>query len=163
VAWQEGKKFRVVVMDSRPQLEGRALLRRLLSHGIACTYVLLNAASYIMSEVTKVLHPHCYTVAQLVIQYTACLPSGCRCHWSAVLPPVECYLQQRHDACSLGQLCAQAFCHRLCAPSGASVYITCKACMLCWVLNMHLFHSISVILELLHYFPFLFVLMLSIQ
>ena len=51
---QEGKKFRVVVMDSRPQLEGRPLLRRLLSHGIACTYVLLNAASYIMTEVTKV-------------------------------------------------------------------------------------------------------------
>lgn len=53
-AKKEGKKFRVVVMDSRPQLEGRALLRRLLSQGIACTYVLLNAASYIMSEVTKV-------------------------------------------------------------------------------------------------------------
>ena len=51
---QEGKKFRVVVMDSRPQLEGRALLRRLLSHGIACSYVLLNSASYIMQEVTKV-------------------------------------------------------------------------------------------------------------
>lgn len=51
---QEGKKFRVVVMDSRPQLEGRPLLRRLLSHGIACSYVLLNAASYIMPEVTKV-------------------------------------------------------------------------------------------------------------
>ena len=41
-------------MDARPHLEGRALLRRLLSHGIACTYVLLNACSYIMSEVTKV-------------------------------------------------------------------------------------------------------------
>lgn len=75
MAWQEGKKFRVVVMDSRPQLEGRALLRRLLSHGIACTYVLLNAASYIMSEVTKVLRPYCYSFARPVIQYTACLPS----------------------------------------------------------------------------------------
>ena len=50
---QEGKRFRVVVMDSRPQLEGRALLRRLLEHGIACSYCLLNAASYIMQEVTK--------------------------------------------------------------------------------------------------------------
>ena len=53
VFMQEGKRFRVVVMDSRPQLEGRALLRRLLEHGIACSYVLLNAASYIMQEVTK--------------------------------------------------------------------------------------------------------------
>lgn len=41
-------------MDSRPQLEGRALLQRLLGHGVACSYVLLNAASYIMQEVTKV-------------------------------------------------------------------------------------------------------------
>ena len=61
-------------MDSRPQLEGRALLRRLLSQGIACTYVLLNAASYIMSEVTKVCS-HCYAFAWPVIQHIVCLPS----------------------------------------------------------------------------------------
>ncbi len=77
MALQEGKKFRVVVMDSRPQLEGRALLRRLLSHGIACTYVLLNAASYIMSEVTKVFS-HCYAFAQLVIQQNMCLHKNIR-------------------------------------------------------------------------------------
>lgn len=55
---QERKRFRVVVMDSRPQLEGRDLLRRLLGHGIACSYVLLNAASYIMQEVTKASRHH---------------------------------------------------------------------------------------------------------
>ena len=55
-------------MDSRPQLEGRALLRRLLSHGIACSYVLLNAASYIMQEVTKVLLLlACHNVAELIL------------------------------------------------------------------------------------------------
>lgn len=52
-------------MDSRPHLEGRALLRRLLSHGIACSYVLLNAASYIMSKVTKVC-PYGYIEAALI-------------------------------------------------------------------------------------------------
>jgi translation initiation factor eIF-2B subunit delta len=41
-------------MDSRPELEGRATLARLLAAGIPCTYVGLNAASYIIREVTKV-------------------------------------------------------------------------------------------------------------
>ncbi|KXZ44027.1 hypothetical protein GPECTOR_75g751 [Gonium pectorale] len=53
-AARAGKSFRVVVMDSRPEMEGRATLARLLAAGIPCTYVHLNAASYIIREVTKV-------------------------------------------------------------------------------------------------------------
>ncbi|GIL72236.1 hypothetical protein Vretifemale_2614 [Volvox reticuliferus] len=53
-AARAGKSFRVVVMDSRPELEGRATLARLMAAGIPCTYVHLNAASYIIREVTKV-------------------------------------------------------------------------------------------------------------
>eukprot|EP00198_Chlamydomonas_reinhardtii_P013480 XP_001702817.1 eukaryotic initiation factor [Chlamydomonas reinhardtii] len=53
-AARAGKSFRVVVMDSRPEAEGRATLGRLLAAGIPCTYVDLNAASYIIREVTKV-------------------------------------------------------------------------------------------------------------
>ncbi|GFR40016.1 hypothetical protein Agub_g551 [Astrephomene gubernaculifera] len=53
-AARAGKSFRVVVMDSRPELEGRSTLARLLAAGIPCTYVHLNAASYIIREVTKV-------------------------------------------------------------------------------------------------------------
>ncbi|EFJ31649.1 hypothetical protein SELMODRAFT_31552, partial [Selaginella moellendorffii] len=49
-----GKKFRVVVMDSRPRLEGRILLRSLLAQGVQCTYTHINAVTYIMQEVTKV-------------------------------------------------------------------------------------------------------------
>ncbi|XAR51268.1 hypothetical protein NMG60_11005849 [Bertholletia excelsa] len=49
-----GKQFRVVVVDSRPKLEGQALLRRLIGKGINCTYTHINAVSYIMHEVTKV-------------------------------------------------------------------------------------------------------------
>eukprot|EP00897_Mesotaenium_endlicherianum_P006765 jgi/Mesen1/6116/ME000311S05212 len=45
------RKFRVVVVDSRPKLEGQQLLRRLLQAGIQCTYVNINAVSY---EVTRV-------------------------------------------------------------------------------------------------------------
>lgn len=49
------KQFRVIVVDSRPMLEGRDTLSILSKAGISCTYVLLNALSYLMMrEVTKV-------------------------------------------------------------------------------------------------------------
>ncbi|KAB1212687.1 Translation initiation factor eIF-2B subunit delta [Morella rubra] len=53
-AHEMGKQFRVVVVDSRPKLEGQALLRRLVAKGLSCTYCHINALSYIMHEVTRV-------------------------------------------------------------------------------------------------------------
>ncbi|KAF3969141.1 hypothetical protein CMV_007032 [Castanea mollissima] len=53
-AHEMGKQFRVVVVDSRPKLEGQALLRRLVAKGLSCAYSHINALSYIMHEVTKV-------------------------------------------------------------------------------------------------------------
>ncbi|MEW5304369.1 MAG: hypothetical protein WDW36_006982 [Sanguina aurantia] len=53
-ATKGGKRFSVVVVDSRPELEGRHMLERLLAAGIPCTYVYVNALSYIMREVSKV-------------------------------------------------------------------------------------------------------------
>ncbi|KAA8542306.1 hypothetical protein F0562_023558 [Nyssa sinensis] len=53
-AHELGKEFRVVVVDSRPKLEGQALLRRLVGKGLRCTYTHVNAVSYIMPEVTRV-------------------------------------------------------------------------------------------------------------
>ncbi|XP_011012663.1 PREDICTED: translation initiation factor eIF-2B subunit delta-like [Populus euphratica] len=53
-AHELGKQFRVVVVDSRPKLEGQLLLRRLVGTGINCTYTHINAISYIMHEVTRV-------------------------------------------------------------------------------------------------------------
>ncbi|XP_071954451.1 translation initiation factor eIF2B subunit delta-like [Antedon mediterranea] len=53
-AHNSDKKFRVVVVDSRPKMEGREGLRRLVNHGICCSYILINALSYMMPEVTKV-------------------------------------------------------------------------------------------------------------
>jgi translation initiation factor eIF-2B subunit delta len=47
--------FRVIVVDSRPDNEGMEMLDSLVSQGIDCTYVLINAISFIMPEVTKVL------------------------------------------------------------------------------------------------------------
>ncbi|KAI4331522.1 hypothetical protein MLD38_029707 [Melastoma candidum] len=53
-AHEVGKKFRVVVVDSRPKLEGQRLLRRLVTKGLSCTYTHINGVSYIMHEVSKV-------------------------------------------------------------------------------------------------------------
>ncbi|KAM3860945.1 translation initiation factor eIF2B subunit delta [Diretmus argenteus] len=53
-AYEKCRKFRVIVVDSRPRLEGREALRRLVQKGISCTYVLISAVSYILPEVSKV-------------------------------------------------------------------------------------------------------------
>lgn len=53
-AFEKSRKFRVIVVDSRPRLEGREALRRLVQRGISCTYVLISAVSYILPEVSKV-------------------------------------------------------------------------------------------------------------
>ncbi|XP_059661639.1 uncharacterized protein LOC132307791 [Cornus florida] len=53
-AHELGKQFRVVVVDSRPKLEGQALLRRLVAKGLSCTYTHVNAVSYVIHEVTRV-------------------------------------------------------------------------------------------------------------
>uniref|UniRef100_A0A8D0CCG4 Translation initiation factor eIF2B subunit delta n=1 Tax=Salvator merianae TaxID=96440 RepID=A0A8D0CCG4_SALMN len=54
-AHKKGHTFRVVVVDSRPRLEGRETLRRLVKQGVRCSYVLINAISYVLPEVSKVL------------------------------------------------------------------------------------------------------------
>ncbi|XP_008288555.1 translation initiation factor eIF2B subunit delta isoform X2 [Stegastes partitus] len=53
-AFEKSRKFRVIVVDSRPRLEGREALRRLVQKGISCTYVLISAVSYVLPEVSKV-------------------------------------------------------------------------------------------------------------
>ena len=45
---QEGKDFRVVVVDGRPHMQGRKLLQQLLRAGVPATYCLLNALTYVM-------------------------------------------------------------------------------------------------------------------
>ncbi|XP_074110341.1 eukaryotic translation initiation factor 2B subunit delta [Cotesia typhae] len=53
-AYDAGLKFRVIIADGRPWLEGRGLLRRLAKHGVECSYILINALSFIMPGVNKV-------------------------------------------------------------------------------------------------------------
>ncbi|KAH9380879.1 hypothetical protein HPB48_012501 [Haemaphysalis longicornis] len=55
LAFESGKKFRVIIVDSRPQFRGRDMLNYLSSVGINCTYVLITAVSYIMKEASFIL------------------------------------------------------------------------------------------------------------
>ncbi|KAI9149667.1 hypothetical protein H9P43_009842 [Blastocladiella emersonii ATCC 22665] len=54
-AQARGRKFRAIVVDARPRLEGRRMARALLAAGIPTTYVLISGVAYAMREATKVL------------------------------------------------------------------------------------------------------------
>lgn len=61
-AHQAGKRFRVIIVDSRPFFEGKRLLCELIEAGLhgCCTYVNINALGYIIKEVTKtIIGAHC--------------------------------------------------------------------------------------------------------
>ncbi|XP_011877926.1 PREDICTED: translation initiation factor eIF-2B subunit delta [Vollenhovia emeryi] len=49
-----GKQFSVIVVDGRPWLEGKEQLRRLTKLNIDCSYIMINALSFIMPQVSKV-------------------------------------------------------------------------------------------------------------
>jgi len=51
----DGKRFHVVIVDARPELEGRGLLERLGAAGVSCTYAQISALAYVMPQVTKVV------------------------------------------------------------------------------------------------------------
>ncbi|KAI0316983.1 hypothetical protein OF83DRAFT_1123689 [Amylostereum chailletii] len=53
-AWSDGTKFSVIVVDSRPMLEGKRLLSVLSAASIPCTYLLLPALGSVVNEVSTV-------------------------------------------------------------------------------------------------------------
>ncbi|KAK2754499.1 hypothetical protein FQN54_006900 [Arachnomyces sp. PD_36] len=54
-AHNQGKKFRVIVIDSRPLFEGKSLARTLANAGIKVQYSLTHAISHAAKDATKVL------------------------------------------------------------------------------------------------------------
>jgi translation initiation factor eIF-2B subunit delta len=53
-AHENNIQFNVIVVDSRPKLEGLETLSKLTRAGISCKYVQISALSYVMKEVSKV-------------------------------------------------------------------------------------------------------------
>ncbi|EPZ30989.1 Initiation factor 2B-related domain-containing protein [Rozella allomycis CSF55] len=59
-AHQQGKKFHVFVVDSRPLFEGKKSLQVLNESGIDCTYLLLESVGSIISQASKIfMGSHC--------------------------------------------------------------------------------------------------------
>lgn len=56
---RSGTKFRVIIVDGGPWLEGREMLRRLVDKGLQCSYVLITATSFVMREVS-IWNPLCF-------------------------------------------------------------------------------------------------------
>lgn len=86
-AFEKSRKFRVIVVDSRPRLEGRETLRRLVQRGISCTYVLISAVSYILPEVI--------TGRRHIWTFTSMLHVLCVCGYFMITPGfVSCRCQR---------------------------------------------------------------------
>lgn len=54
-AWSAGLKFRTVVVGNRVQTSATQMLRRLVAHGLPCTYIDITSLSTVMDKVNKVV------------------------------------------------------------------------------------------------------------
>jgi translation initiation factor eIF-2B subunit delta len=106
-AHELGKQFRVVVVDSRPKLEGQLLLRRLVGKGINCTYTHINAISYIMHEVTRVFRGASSVLSNGTVYSrvgTACVAMVAHSFHVPVLVCCEAY--KFHERVQLDSICS---------------------------------------------------------
>lgn len=79
---KKGRAFRVIVVDSRPRLEGRETLRRLVRKGIHCTYVMINAISYVLPEVRGCAQGEAGCGGTGGADRSLCFPDRCpKCCW----------------------------------------------------------------------------------
>ncbi|XP_074568574.1 uncharacterized protein LOC141825085 isoform X2 [Curcuma longa] len=100
------KKFRVVIVDSRPKLEGQILLRRLVAKGLNCTYTHINAISYIMHEVTRVFLGAASVLSNGTVYSrvgTACVAMVAKAFRVPVLVCCEAY--KFHERVQLDSIC----------------------------------------------------------
>lgn len=101
------RQFRVVVVDSRPNLEGQQLLRRLVEKGFSCTYTHINAISYIMHEVTRIFLGAASVLSNGTIYSTvgtACIAMVAHAHHVPVLVCCESY--KFHERVQLDSICS---------------------------------------------------------
>lgn len=101
------RQFRVVVVDSRPNLEGRELLRRLVEKGLSCSYTHINGVSYIMHEVTRVFLGAASVLSNGTVYSTvgtACIAMVAHAYHVPVLVCCESY--KFHERVQLDSICS---------------------------------------------------------
>jgi hypothetical protein len=89
MAKEKGKRFRVIVADSRPLLEGKCLIRNLSAAGIPCTYINLNAVCYVIRTVNKVFLGAAALLSNGAVISRAGTALG-ESRWGCMLPGGEC-------------------------------------------------------------------------
>ncbi|CAH9084279.1 unnamed protein product [Cuscuta europaea] len=110
-AHELGRAFRVIVVDSRPKLEGKLLIRRLVAKGINCTYTHINAVSYIMHEATRVF----LGAASILSNGTVYSRVGTACvamvaHQFRVPVLICCEAYKFHERVQLDSICSNELC-----------------------------------------------------
>ncbi|GFP94792.1 translation initiation factor eif-2b subunit delta, partial [Phtheirospermum japonicum] len=99
-------QFRVVIVDSRPELQGQRLLRRLVEKGISCTYTHVSAVAYVMRGVTKVIMGACSVFSNGAVYSrvgTACVAMVA--HQLRVPVLVCCEAYKFHERAQLSSIC----------------------------------------------------------
>ncbi|XP_076917339.1 translation initiation factor eIF2B subunit delta-like [Bidens hawaiensis] len=101
------RQFRVVVVDSRPNLEGQQFLRKLVEKGLSCTYTHINGVSYIMPEVTKIFMGAASVLSNGTVYSTvgtACIAMVGHAYRVPVLVCCESY--KFHERVQLDSICS---------------------------------------------------------
>lgn len=106
-AYELRRQFRVVIVDSRPNLEGQSMLRRLIEKGLSCTYTHINGVSYIMHEVTRVFLGAASVLSNGTIYSavgTACIAMVAHAYHVPVVVCCESY--KFHERVQLDAICS---------------------------------------------------------
>ncbi|KAI3686605.1 hypothetical protein L1987_80285 [Smallanthus sonchifolius] len=101
------RQFRVVIVDSRPNLEGQQLLRKLVEKGLSCTYTHINAVSYVMHEATKIFLGAASVLSNGTVYSTvgtACIAMVAHAYHVPVLVCCESY--KFHERVQLDSICS---------------------------------------------------------
>lgn len=105
MAHEAGKKFKVIIVDSRPHLEGQQLMRRLTKLGLKCTYILINALSFVMQEVSKVfLGAHAMLANGTLVSRLGCAVVGMMAHTYNVPLLACCETYKFHERTQLDSI-----------------------------------------------------------
>jgi len=104
-AFDDGKQFKVIIVDARPHLEGKELMRKLTAHGLKCSYILINGLSYVMQEVSKVfLGAHAMLANGALISRLGCAVVGMMAHTYKVPLLVCCETYKFHERTQLDSI-----------------------------------------------------------
>lgn len=93
-AYNAGKTFSVIVVDSRPHYEGIQMVKKISKTGIKCTYCIISSLSYVIKKTTKVIiGAHSVLVNGYVMSRvgTAVVASMARYHHIPILVCCETY------------------------------------------------------------------------